>query len=324
MSFDEGRMKDMGKSPFGNAIHILGEQPLLYCPTDEWIFPSVTSSAPFGAQALGNWYMYYSPHDAPGGVCLAYADSLAGPWIEYPKNPVIANVWEPHYRVSHVASPHPLWIPEHQKLFLWFHGENNTTRYASSDDGIHFHYQGVAITQKDKPELMEISYARVFRNPGAESTDPYIMLYMGKPTDQRFIYVARSQDAHVWTLDDAPLVIPPPQYGQNTSGPWLWTARDRTYVLHHIDRFVGPPENFDLSGNFYATEVTSDLNASMDTHLLYESQPGHPDNERVADIQLVKEGERMWMFYIGGRRLRGRIYARIVNDAFIQQVAGST
>src|SRR5205823_14119232 len=31
----------------------------------------------------------YAPHDPPGGICLSYADSLEGPFTEYPHNPIV-------------------------------------------------------------------------------------------------------------------------------------------------------------------------------------------------------------------------------------------
>ena len=54
---------------------------------------------------LGIYHLYYAPHDAPGGICLAFADAIDGPWTEYEKNPIITRQWAPHYDVSHVLEP---------------------------------------------------------------------------------------------------------------------------------------------------------------------------------------------------------------------------
>jgi hypothetical protein len=70
--------------------------------------------------------MYYSPHDEPGGICLACTDKLEGPWKEYEANPLISNHWAPRYSVSHVSGPHAIWNDEESKLFLYLHAENNT------------------------------------------------------------------------------------------------------------------------------------------------------------------------------------------------------
>ena len=124
---------------------------LKYNPANDVIFPSVIHAGELFDRARGKYYIYYAPHNAPGGICLAYADSLDGPWHEYEHNPVISRHREPHYRVSHVSSPHALWIAAEKKLFLWFHGENNTTRYATSSDGVDFTYEGVAISTRPLP-----------------------------------------------------------------------------------------------------------------------------------------------------------------------------
>ena len=73
---------------------------------------------------------------------------------------------------------------------------------------------------------------------------------------------------------------------------------------------VGDPADFNLSADFYATTVTAGLRRSVQTTLFYQAEEAMPDDSRVADIQLVREGDRTWMFYITGRRLHGRIYAR--------------
>ncbi|MCV2225404.1 LLM class flavin-dependent oxidoreductase, partial [Pseudomonas sp. C98] len=55
----------------------LDRSALRYNPTNELIFPSVRYVAGRVEDPLGRWYMYYAPHDAPGGICLAYADSVS-------------------------------------------------------------------------------------------------------------------------------------------------------------------------------------------------------------------------------------------------------
>ena len=81
------------------------------------IIPSVIATDQL-RKPLGRYYLYYAPHNAPGGICLAFADSPAGPWKEYGANPLITREWAPHYQVSHVSGPHALWIDEQRKLFL--------------------------------------------------------------------------------------------------------------------------------------------------------------------------------------------------------------
>jgi hypothetical protein len=117
-----------------------------------------------------------------------------------------------------------------------------------------------------------------------------------------------------WRSDPEPLIVPHESLGLNTSAGWLTRRAGRWQVLHHVGRFIGDPSRFNLSGNFYATDVSPDLESAGPTRLFYASEEGYPDFGRVADVQLVTHGGRTWMFYIGGRRLRGRIYARQLLD----------
>lgn len=147
------RVKYLGK--------ILEYSKLRYNPVDDIIFPSVIRS-PEGKHSLGKYYLYYAPHNKPGGICLAYADKLKGPWTEYANNPIIPNQWSDHYSVSHVSSPHVTWNDAAQLYMLYFHGENSTTRIAVSTDGISFSYHGIAIEASQFVDITEASYARVF------------------------------------------------------------------------------------------------------------------------------------------------------------------
>ena len=64
-----------------------GYQGLRYNPCNDVIVASVIATDQL-QNPLGRYYLYYAPHNAPGGICLAYADSPAGPWKEYEANPL--------------------------------------------------------------------------------------------------------------------------------------------------------------------------------------------------------------------------------------------
>ncbi len=82
-----------------------------------------------------------------------------------------------------------MWIEDEKKLFLWFHGENGTTRYAESADGIHFAYKGVAVSTKDFDDITECSYARVFKHAIPDLGNRYVILLMGNNRGNRRIYL---------------------------------------------------------------------------------------------------------------------------------------
>ena len=67
---------------------VLDYEDLKYNPCDDIIIPSVVETTRL-QKPLGQYYLYYAPHNAPGGICMAFADSPAGPWKEHPANPLI-------------------------------------------------------------------------------------------------------------------------------------------------------------------------------------------------------------------------------------------
>ena len=206
MKFQPGESKPV--PPALPAFHhrgvVLDYADLKYNPCNDIIVPSVVRTDEL-QKPLGRYYMYYAPHNAPGGICLAYADAPEGPWKEYEANPLIVRDWQPHYKVSHVSGPHAIWIEEEERLFVYYHGENDVTRYASTTDGIHFQYEGVAVTTKDFDAISEASYARIFRYPIPGKDNRYIMLVMGNNRGTRRIYLAWSKDGRSWETRRTPL-----------------------------------------------------------------------------------------------------------------------
>jgi hypothetical protein len=75
-------------NPFSPPAIALEPGRLRYNPCGDLIFPSVLRVRGLLENPLGACYMYYAPHDPPGGISLAYADAPTGPWIEYPENPL--------------------------------------------------------------------------------------------------------------------------------------------------------------------------------------------------------------------------------------------
>lgn len=291
---------------FGPPQALFAEGSLAYNPTNEWIFPSPIEAAGRLPNPLGRWHMYYSPHDRPGGICLAYADDLRGPWHEYSNNPIIDCVWAGHYQVSHVASPHPLWQADEERLLLWFHGENDTTRLASSADGIHFDYEGVAVTTESfRPDMMEASYARVFEHAMPSKGNRYVMMLMGRIEQTRHIFLAWSEDARQWRTQFEPMISPPEHLpnGQ-TSAPFLQRLGGQLYVCHHVD-WTAPGEP--LRANLYATPVDEELRQAGESFVFLAAKDELPDHGRLADAYFAEQDGERYLFYITGRRLEGRI-----------------
>lgn len=311
-------------TPVGYTIEM---EDYIYNPTQEFNFPCVvdTKDHPV-SNDLGDYryYLFYAPHDAPAGCCVAASNSLDGPWVEYASNPVVSKVWpkedgsgENYYSVSHVSSPHVMWNEQHGKWFMYFHGENPTTRYATSDDLIHWTYGDVCVTANQfSPTgsgFSEASYARVYEHEVPGLGNRYIMLLMVTGSGNgmhRNIYWAHSTDAIHWTPVTQSLLNPDmdPQYMNNFSGPSFMEWGGRYYVICHAS-----------SGEIYAFEVGEGLDEMIPWGMVYESRGNRyestgddesewPDYGRAGAPCFIQDDEGIWhMFYEGGRRLHANI-----------------
>jgi hypothetical protein len=191
--------------------------PLRYNPTGEFIFPCIRGVYDKISGARGRYYLYYAPHEKPGGICVAWANSLNGPFTEHTGNPIIDNVLPGGGTVSHVSSPHVTWNAATRQFFLYWHGENTTTRVARSSDGINFRDETPILSTRLVPGLTETSYARVFAHNGR-----YVMVYMGVLAGKRRIYHGWSPNGwDQWQFAQTPLVNPEPDGLTDISGPSL-------------------------------------------------------------------------------------------------------
>lgn len=279
---------------------VLDHKSLNYNPCDDLIFPCVIQACKYFSSPLGKYYMYYSPHNSPGGICLAYADSLTGPWHEYARNPIIRNDWSPYYSVTHVSSPHALWIPEFGSLFLYFHGENSCTRYAISDDGIDFEYGGIAVTEADFNCDSGAFYARVFPHTIPGLNNSYIMLLMCHLSGRSAIFLAHSADGRHWQTIRDPILLPPE--GSNLHylcSPFFLGHKGRYYIVFHGD--MGDMAN--LSTDIYAMEVDEGLRNIKFAGKLFAREKVSRDNLRVSDPFIIREGDLHYLFCSTGSRL---------------------
>jgi hypothetical protein len=285
---------------------VLDYADLTYNPCNDVIVPSVIETDRLHSP-LGRYYMYYAPHDAPGGICLAYADAPEGPWKEYPANPLIAREWPPHHAVSHVSGPHAIWIDEEQKLFVYYHGENDVTRMASTTDGIRFRYEGVAVTTKMFDDISEASYARVFRYvlPGRDNR--YVMLLMGNNRGTRRIYLAWSQDGRSWESRRTPLLDPPVGTNQIAQA-WYFPWRDRHYLIYH-----GHLTDSFQTANLYVSEVDASFERPVYRGLFYDHTSGPPGNVAQMSPCFLPANGKIYMYTNVGPRLHQKIAVAVAD-----------
>lgn len=271
--------------------------PLRYNPTGEFIFPCVRGVYDKISGYLGRYYLYYAPHDAPGGICLAYADRLEGPYTEYANNPIIDRAL-PTTTVSHVSSPHVVWDAPTKQFYLYFHGENYTTRVARSTDGIHFTDETPILSTRLVPNTTETSYARVFEHTVAGKGNRYVMVFMGYHTigpGTRKIFWGWSPNGWSgWQFDPNPLVSPSGDGLTDISAAHLLKRNDTAYLAYHGN-----------SGNMYLTEIGNDFDREI--HLGVFHRPIASDNGRVAAPTFGTDGGVSYMLYEAGPRLDARI-----------------
>ena len=267
-------------------------------PTKEFIFPSVFHAGIYLEDPLAEWYIYYAPHDAPGGINLMYSDSLSGPWTQYEQSPLISNNWPGIYNVSHVSSPDAYWKADENTMYMYFHGENTTSRYATSTDGIHFTYGGSTVTTaavnaaQPGRTATETSYGRVFAHPDPSSGWQYAMFFMTNYSDNiRRINVAFSHNARSWTVQPNPIVNPGDAEGTNVSGADLLRWNGEYYIAYGS-----------TVGTIFARTINTALTSTGAAQKLFVPKAAPPEAGRAASPQIVISGGQTHMFYEYGER----------------------
>jgi beta-xylosidase len=293
------------KPTFSAPRFVFSLEKMRYNPHDDLIFPSIIRTEGKIEKPLGKFYLYYAPHDAPGGICLAYADLVEGPWTEYGENPIFTRVWKPHYEVSHISGPHVLWLEDVKKFYLYFHGENDTTRIASTTDGIHFEYEGVAFDTTMYEGISEASYARILPCTAREGAR-FVALFMGNNDGTRRIYAAWSKDGLKWEAQKKPLLNPPPGTEVTQVGaPWYFPWQGKNYVVFHGDKT--PPNLSNVSSNLYLAEVGADFTEENHLGIFYSRDVFPEEKKRVSDASFFEDNGRLWLFMSVGPRLKQNI-----------------
>lgn len=296
----------VGLPVFKHHSIVLDYKGLKYNPCNDVIIPSVIHTERLD-KPLGKYYLYYAPHNAPGGICLAYADRLEGPWKEYEANPIIRKDWAPHYSVSHVSGPEAVWVGEERKLFLYYHGENDVTRLASSVDGVHFAYEGAPVTAAMFDRINEASYARVFRYTLAGRDNRWIMLFMGNCQGTRNIYLASSKDGRTWEPRRTPLVTPPPGTSQ-VAQAWYFPWQGKQYLIYHAHE-----ARDETYASLHISEVDAAFERTRHLGVFYDRTSLSADNVAQMSPCFIAEGNRLYLFTNVGPRLNQKIALAIAD-----------
>jgi len=267
--------------------------PMRYNPTGEYIFPCIISASDKVAGALGRFYLYYAPHENPGGICVAYSNSMAGPFTEYANNPIIDRFLPNGAVVSHVSSPHTIWDASARQFYLYFHGENFTTRVARSTNGLTFTNETPILSTRLVPGTSETSYARVFPHVLPGRNNRYVMLFMGVRTGRRIFYGWSPNGWDQWQFAPNPLINQPAGLS-DIAAPHLLYRNNTTYCVYHGS-----------DGRMHLTEVGN--NFDRQTYLGVFHTPIASDNGRTAAPSFGTDAGVSYMFYEAGGRLNARI-----------------
>ncbi|HCK08275.1 hypothetical protein MK139_06375 [bacterium] len=299
---------------FTEQFVALDYEGLTYNPCDDVIFPSVIRVDDKLKDPKAKYYMYFAPHNAPGGICLVCSDDLTGPWTEIDGNPLIEKDWLPHYEVSHISSPHAIWRPDLEELWLYYHGENTTTRWARSKDGVSFTYGGEAVQTPEMAEMSGASYARVFDSP-FEGTPRFLMVILlfkyAEGTWERFekfgLYGAWSDDGEVWDLCNKPIASLD-DFGPSSfvCSPFVWSRKGRTFLIFHLDEVTDAAVGRNLT-SVCGLEINANLGAVSESFTVCDRAFFGEGNQRFADPCLVEEDGAVFLFGAIGPRLNQRI-----------------
>lgn len=267
--------------------------PLRYNPTGEFIFPCIRGVYDKLANPRARYHLYYAPHENPGGICVAFADSLDGPFTEHTANPLIDNRL-PSTTVSHVSSPHVIFDAPTKQFFCYFHGENFTTRVARSADGVTFTDETPILSTRLVPGTSETSYARVFEHALPGRGNRYVMVFMGVNNGRRIYYGWSPDGWSNWQFSPTPLVNREPDGVADISGPTLVKRNGTVYVAYHGS-----------DGRMRITEVGNGFDREV--HLGVFHSPIASDNGRCAAPSFGTDRGVEYMFYEAGPRLSARI-----------------
>jgi hypothetical protein len=316
-----------------------------YTVSKEFIFPSIIDTKKYtvdgkfknGQTSINRYYLYYAPHENPGGIFLSTAPTLDGPWTEYDGSPgmspgtVIDFAWAAaqseivrNGAERHISACQVVWNEVQDKYIMYFHGPNTTTHYATSEDLVNWTFgASILIAHQFSPIGEEASYAKAFEHEIPGLDNKYVLLLMNQESQIRKIYWAHSKDGINWTPVTKPLISPDLNYkkvpgtdrkpnfdgggggayGNNASGPFLMKRGGRYFVICHDSadnlHVVEVGESFDMEVHWgeYMTKADVILDGAA---------------TRPAAVDFIQDDNGKWyMFFEAGGRLGANIaYAK--------------
>jgi predicted GH43/DUF377 family glycosyl hydrolase len=288
------------------------ENPVLCSRTQPWegdcdaIFPCVLPVGDLIPNRLDDFYMYYAPHDAPGGIGLATAPTPLGPWKKFACNPILER--NGRTRGAHISSPHVIYSALDHCFLMYFHGmgewptqhAHQTTGLAVSSDGLHWRKLPTPVI--DSADINEwngneLSYARVTQCINGQ----FIMLYMGRDRKRSapMLGKAVSLNGMEWEKASQPLLAPSSQTQAYISSGYLLDKANASYLF-----FVD--ETAEATNSTIQVMASSDRGHSWEEPypILVPARENQWDNTRVHDPFILPWNGSLYLYYAGGPRCR--------------------
>jgi len=288
------------------------ENPILRSHTQPWegdldiVFPCVLPVGEIIHNSLDYFYMYYAPHDAPGGIGLATAPTPLGPWTKFARNPILErNGRKP---ASHISSPHVIYNPREHCFLMYYHGlgewptqhAHQTTGLAISHDALHWRKLPAPVidsTDINEWNGNELSYARVTQLMDGQ----LMMVYMGRNRRRSapMLGKAVSSNGIDWERLPQPLLTSNPDTQAYISSGYILDKAGTRYLF-----FVDETEE--------ATNSTIKVMANPDQDNLWQepyqvllpAEYEQWDNTRVHDPFVLPWNGSFYLYYAGGPRRR--------------------
>lgn len=154
---------------------------------------------------LGKYYMWFSTnHDAgAGGIGLAYADSLTGPWTAHANNPIYVDT-----AVGvQTETPSVIWNEKVNQFYMYYHqagvGIGQSTCLATSSDGINWTRYGMVLDVPNSTDFPGDGHTGYFR-PFRLQNRWFGYHLMGGGNYPHF-GISYSNDGKLWHIDPRPL-----------------------------------------------------------------------------------------------------------------------
>jgi len=305
-------------------------------PSKEFISPSLmdTKSSLVEGKFLNNeapidrYYLFYSPHENPGGMYLATGPTLDGPWTE--QNTVIDLNWALAIEGSnvntatHISACNVIWNDVYNKYFLYFHGPNTTTHYATSHNLKDWTFGNSILNAQDFGSRgNEASYTKIFEYSVPGLDNKYIMLVMiAETSTSRRVYWAHSKDGMNWTGVRKPLVsadldykkIPgtdiKPNYegsmGNNVAASFFMESNGRYFVFFNGSSGniciaeVGPALDMEIHWGEYMKAADVIIDKDDNGNLIALPRVASP-------LFMTNDAGKWYMFFEAGSRLGANI-----------------